>query len=160
MTANQLIFGFYGSNLVKDKFHMGTLLCTSSFGNMRFMATSGLKHYQGIGSCGVKGKGGIPPCELVGLQKYTVTTTPIPMPHVRGVEGNFYQILPFQVTVVQYGKKSYRSDLGIHADKNVLGSSGCIVIPPGEHWKEFEELMGKIRKGGIKTLDLFVSKNY
>ncbi len=56
MIKQQLIFGFYGSNLVNDKFHTGTLLCTSKFGNMKFMATTGLKFYQGIGSCNKKGK--------------------------------------------------------------------------------------------------------
>lgn len=160
MTNNQLIFGFYGSNLVKDKFHQGTLICTSDFGNMRFIATTGQRNYQGIGSCGKKGKGGIPPCELVGLQKYTVSTKPIPMPQVKGIEGNFYQILPFSVSVSQYGKKSARGDFGIHKDANILGSAGCIVIPPGEHWREFEELMGKIHKAGTETLDLFVSTKY
>lgn len=160
MTGNQLIFGFYGSNLVKDKFHTGTLICTSDFGNMRFMATSGLKHYQGIGSCNKKGKGGIPPCKLVNIDKYTVSLRPISMLRTKGVEGNFYQIFPFEVLVDQYGKKTVRGDFGIHRDANVPGSVGCIVIPSGEHWQEFEELMTKLRGKGAKTLDLFVSANY
>jgi hypothetical protein len=160
MIKQQLIFGFYGSNLVNDKFHTGTLLCTSKFGNMKFMATTGLKFYQGIGSCNKKGKGGIPPCELVNIQKYTVTTKPIPMPHTKGVEGNFYQILPFEVLVEQYGKKTARGDFGIHKDASVQGTSGCIGIPPGEHWEEFEKLMKKIQSDGTEKLDLFVSAEY
>lgn len=158
MTTNQLIFGFYGSSLVKDKFHHGTLICTSAFGNMKFMATTGQRFYQGIGSCNKKGKGGIPPCKIVGIDKYTVSLRPIFMPQVRGVEGNFYQIFPFEVLVDQYGKKTARGDFGIHRDANVPGSAGCIVIPSGEHWQEFEELMKKLQDKGVKTLDLFVSE--
>lgn len=156
MAASQLIFGFYNTSTIKDGFKTGVLICTSPFGNLRFIATSGLKFYQGIGGCSRRGRGAIPPCKLVGIAKYTVTTKPIPMPGIKGVEGNFYQILPFEVLVDQYGKTVKRADFGVHADKNVKGTAGCIGILPGEHWRAFEDHMKKISTAGEKTIDLFV----
>lgn len=160
MIKSSLIFDFYSIYLKSDNFRTGTLICASPAGNMKFMATSGLKNYQGIGSCNKKGKGGIPPCELVGIKTYTVATKPIAMPKTKGVEGNFYQIFPFNVLVLQYEKKTARGDFGIHADMNIKGTSGCIGLLPGEHWQKFEELMKKISSAGEELVDLFVPMGY
>ena len=93
-----------------------------------------------------------PPYRVPGLKFYTVSTTPIPMPGTKGVEGNFYQILPFEVTTDKGGK---RSDFGIHRDANAPGSLGCIVMS-SDRFEQFEKAMSKLRNQGIAKLPLFV----
>lgn len=93
-----------------------------------------------------------PPYRVPRLPYYTVSTKPIPMPHVRGVSGNFYQILPFEITTDKGGK---RSDFGIHKDANAPGSLGCIVMT-SDRFSQFEREMKKIRNQGVNKLPLFV----
>ena len=159
MIKTQLIFDFYTTFSTVNEFRVGTLVYKSSIQNLKFMATSGLSHYQGIGSCNKKGRGAIPPCEFIGIPNYTVSTKPIFMPGIRGVEGNFYQILPFEVSVIQYEKKTKRGDFGIHADKNTKGTAGCIGVSPGIHWEKFQDIMLKTLLRGEETIDLFVPRN-
>ncbi|GET43002.1 hypothetical protein [Microseira wollei] len=72
------------------------------------------------------------------------------MPGVKGIEGMFYPIKPFvQVNGIQ------RGDFGIHADANVPGSAGCIVLPPkGNGWKVFPERMTEIAAAGLFRIPL------
>ena len=69
--------------------------------------------------------GVIPPQYRCGIPCWTVDLKPIPMPQVKGVEGNFYKINPHQVTT---DKGGVRGDFGIHLDANAPGSMGCIVL--------------------------------
>ena len=86
------------------------------------------------------------------LSFYTVSTKPIPMSHVKGVAGNFYQILPFEVVTDKGGK---RSDFGIHKDANAPGSLGCIVTTD-DRFAEFEDVMKWRNQKGDDSLPLFV----
>ncbi len=94
----------------------------------------------------------IPPCyRCNNLTKYTVDTKPIPLPHVKGVEGNFYKINPHFVVTDREGQ---RSDFGIHLDANVPGSMGCIVMS-NHRFKSFELEIKNLRENGIKEITLF-----
>ena len=55
------------------------------------------------------------------------------MPDTKGVEGSFYQILPFEVPT----DGAIRGDFGIHFDANVPGSLGCIVLTTQRGWDAF-----------------------
>lgn len=99
------------------------------------------------------GAGPIPRCDRVGLDHYTVSTKPINLKHVRGVEGNFYKINPYLVKVdgVQ------RGDFGIHRDANVPGSAGCVVIRNDHAWADFEKMMSHYQAAGVQEVALIVS---
>ena len=99
-------------------------------------------------------KGGmIPPQYRVpNLKNYLVQTNPIPLPHVKGVDGNFYKINPHEIVTDRGGK---RGDFGIHVDGNVPGSMGCPVMSE-ERFKSFEKRMKQLRNEGVKSVPLFV----
>lgn len=84
--------------------------------------------------------------------KYTVITSPIPMPQVKGVEGNFYKINPHDVVT---DKGGHRGDFGIHRDANVIGSLGCVVMS-GDRFTDFEAKMKDLALAGIDEVPLFV----
>jgi hypothetical protein len=88
-------------------------------------------------------KGGLLPsvhhCQK--LTKYEVDTNPIDLTHHAGVRGNFYRILPFEVTTK---KGTKRGDFGIHLDANAPGSLGCIVMD-WHNWKDFESVIMRLR---------------
>ena len=75
------------------------------------------------------------------------------MKEKKGVEGNFYQILPFEVKT---DKGGVRGDFGIHKDANVLGSMGCIVLTP-ERFQGFEKEVTQLAKEGKDSIPLFVT---
>lgn len=129
-------------------------LCSLSKGHMGiWIATSSLHTKQYKES--FHQWGGILPPEyrVSGLPNWRVRTNPIPMPHTKGVMGNFYQILPFEVTTDRGGK---RSDFGIHLDANTPGSLGCIVMSDWR-FKQFETEMSQLVKAGIREVPLFVT---
>ena len=84
--------------------------------------------------------------------KWTVKTKPIPMPHVKGVSGNFYKIDPHMVTTDKGGS---RGDFGIHLDANVEGSMGCVVMN-SRRFSDFEDKMKDLALAGIDQIPLFV----
>ncbi len=86
------------------------------------------------------------------LPNYTVKTQPIALPHIKGVEGNFYKIDPYFVTT---DKGTIRGDFGIHLDGNVPGSLGCIVMSQ-DRFNDFESKMGVLKGEGLDCLPLFV----
>lgn len=99
-------------------------------------------------------KGGvIPPEYRAGIRSWTVQTTPIPMPQVKGVEGSFYKIDPHIVTT---DKGGVRGDFGVHLDANAPGSLGCIVMNK-ERFASFEKEMTNLKKQGVKQVPLFVT---
>jgi hypothetical protein len=99
--------------------------------NNTYIATSGLPNNQRFDCLSSKGTGPIPPQTIVGIDHYKVDTTPLYMPGVRGVEGNFYKISSFTVTV----SNTERASFGIHFDANVPGSSGCVVLRTAVGWQ-------------------------
>jgi hypothetical protein len=104
----------------------------------RWVATSGLGAWQKIGGFNKQGGGVIPPSYECNpsFSFYWVDAEPVDLSHVKGVEGNGYQITPFEVRT-KSGVE--RSDLLIHKDANVPGSMGCIVLSPNE-FEDFEEV--------------------
>lgn len=118
-----------------------------------YIGTSGLPNNQGFNSLWSKGRGSIPPQNIAGIDRYTVATTPIYMPGVRGVEGNFYVISPHLVMV----NGVERGDFGVHFDANVPGSSGCVVLRTDIGWQAFGKDMKALANSGVKEIPLLVS---
>lgn len=130
----------------------GKLILDNGASKISFMATSGIGGYQSLEHSGIRRKGRLPSCKQASIPNYTLSLNGIYLPNVKGVNGLFYPILPFEVNSVN-GK---RSDLGIHFDANVPGSSGCIVIKQIDHWETFKKAMKHIASTGIKSIPLFV----
>jgi hypothetical protein len=114
----------------------------------QYQATSSLPGRQWWGAWEMKG-GLIPP--VSGLQ---VTTAPLWMPDMKGVEGSFYQISPFEIAT----NGATRGDFGIHFDANVPGSLGCIVLETQRGWDAFRRDMEPIAKL-IKSVPLLIDYN-
>jgi hypothetical protein len=110
-----------------------------------YLATSGLPDYQRPGDEWVRGKGPIPAGEYqIPCEPYWLNT--------RGVEGLFFHITPDPVG----SGNRIRSELGVHYDANVPGTSGCIGLINREGWDGFCRRMAKIASLGIKSLPLKV----
>jgi hypothetical protein len=118
-----------------------------------YIATSGLPDNQSFDSLSSPGRGAIPQNSLIGVDYYQVATTPLYMPGVRGVEGNFYKINPHTVTV----NGVERGDFGVHFDANVPGSSGCVVLRTAVGWEAFEKNMKLLLTSGVQEVSLLVS---
>lgn len=118
-----------------------------------YIATSGLANNQRFDCLSSKGKGPIPANNVIGVDCYLVATTPIYMPAVRGVEGNFYKINPHFVTV----NGVRRGDFGIHFDANAPGSAGCVVLRTAVGWQAFEKDMKNLLTSGVNEIPLLVS---
>jgi hypothetical protein len=94
-------------------------------------------------------KGGvIPPAE-----PWKVDLAPLWLPNVRGVEGNFYIISPYEIQTIN--KK--RGDFGIHFDANAPGSLGCIVLETERGWLAFQRDMKALSGAGVRSIPLAVS---
>lgn len=109
-----------------------------------FQATSSLPGRQYAGSWTRLG-GLLPPGD-----SYTVDIEPLWMPNIRGVEGSFYRILPFEVPT----KGATRGDFGVHFDANQPGSLGCIVLVTQKGWDAFRREMKKL--GEVDRIPLVV----
>lgn len=99
-------------------------------------------------------RGGYLPPEyrVPSINNWWVESKPIDLRQHKGVAGNFYKILPFEVTTDKGGK---RSDFGIHLDANAPGSLGCIVMNK-KRFAEFESWMKVLKGQAIKRIPLFV----
>ncbi|MEM9510677.1 MAG: hypothetical protein AAGA16_23835 [Cyanobacteria bacterium P01_E01_bin.35] len=87
----------------------------------------------------------IPPVHHIRkIDRYEVVLKPEDSRHVKGVEGNFYRILPNVVTTKSGNQRSY---FGIHLDANVPGSLGCPVMNKF-NFDDFEETIANIYKPG------------
>jgi len=125
----------------------------SNKAGVRLLATSGCRGYQYQNSWLVKGKGCIPPSKAIQpKQQWSVSTQRLWLPEVKGVEGSFYAIAPFQVSVLGVT----RGDLGVHFDANVPGSAGCVVIRSQAHWDLFRLAMQQMRNAGYQQILLTV----
>lgn len=117
-------------------------------------ATSSLPGRQYSGSWNRRG-GLIPPTSMVKERTgsgLSVKTTPIYMPDLIGVSGNFYPIAPFEVQT----DKDNRGDWGIHRDANVPGSMGCIVPKTTAGWDAIQREVKLIAGMGIRSIELIV----
>jgi len=101
-----------------------------------WMATSGLGSLQKPKDWNYRNGGVLPPPHVCRptFTAYQVQTRPRDSTNIKGIEGNFYDILPKQITT-QSGQ--VRGDFGIHKDANVPGTLGCIGLP-AEEFKDFE----------------------
>jgi len=110
-----------------------------------YLATSGLPDWQRQTDQWARGKGSIPAGE------YQIPTEPYWL-DTRGVEGLFFHITP---EPTGWGDR-IRSELGIHWDANVPGTSGCVGLINWEGWDDFCRRMAKIASLGVKSLPLKV----
>lgn len=117
-----------------------------------YIAASGCIGNQQWNSVSAKGRGPIPRCKDVGIEHYDVKTTPYYQPQTKGIEGNFYHILPNNVMI----KGVNRGEFGIHFDANAPGSAGCIVIRNRPAWDAFQLMMKHYQEAGLETVPLFV----
>ncbi|MEH2394467.1 MAG: hypothetical protein V7K21_23330 [Nostoc sp.] len=120
-----------------------------------WVATSATARKQFPESFHQKGSMIPPEYRVLELKFWTVNTKPISMKEKKGVEGNFYQILPSDVKT---DKGGVRGDFGIHKDANVPGSMGCIVLTP-ERFQGFEKEVTQLAKEGKDSIPLFVTYN-
>lgn len=118
-----------------------------------YRATSGCASWQEPEEVASRGKGSIPPQNQVGISHYTVVTSPIFMPKVKGVEGNFYKINPHEVII----NGTTRGDFGIHRDANVPGSAGCVVLTSTGGWVAFVEDMAFLLSNKISEVPLLIN---
>lgn len=105
-----------------------------------FRATSSSIGNQYRGSWAVK-FGLLPP-----RKNYTVRLDPFPLHNQSGIDGNFYQLLPF---AQKFGNVQ-RADFGIHPDwwlygKGGKGTNGCIGIQTKRGWSAFEREINAIK---------------
>lgn len=154
MTAPSLIFEMRLPKFRSWELITGSLILkeTAASAGIKFLATSGCTAYQYDKSFLIPGRGCLPPSEVLAPKTWEVETRAIELLQVRGVEGNFYAIKPFAVSIM--GVK--RSDLGIHKDANVPGSAGCLVICDLNHWEIFQEKMKALSLRGLQRLPLTV----
>jgi Fungal chitosanase of glycosyl hydrolase group 75 len=115
-------------------------------------ATSSLPGRQQDGSWNRTG-GLLPPTSMVKAKTgngLSVKTTPVFMPEVKGVSGNFYQISPFEMKT----DGNVRGDWGCHDDANMPGSMGCVVFPTKQGWIAFQREMKVLADLGIRSIEL------
>jgi len=145
MNRHQLIFTMPLG--ISQKLILGNLRLMYPDGqNIDYLATSGLPDYQRPGDQWVRGKGPIPAGE-----NYKIPTEPYWL-ETRGVEGLFFHITPDPVI----SGDRVRSELGVHFDANVPGTSGCIGLINWEGWNGFCRRMRNIAALGIESLSLKV----
>ena len=96
--------------------------------------------------------GPIPSQRTTKQPHYMVDVIPLTLSNP-GINGKFYKINPHMINV---GGKT-RGDFGIHADRNVPGTAGCIGIESERDWIQFKSLMLDYQRAGLKSLPLLVS---
>jgi hypothetical protein len=145
MNTHQLIFTM--SLGISQKLILGNLKLIYPDGTeIDYLATSGLPDYQRPDDQWARGKGPIPAGE-----EYQIPSEPYWL-KTRGIEGLFFHITPDPVR----SGDLIRSELGIHFDANVPGTSGCIGLINKEGWDWFCRRMAQIASLGVKTLPLKV----
>jgi len=132
---------------VSQKLILGSLKLIYPDGQViDYLATSGIPDWQRPTDQWARAKGPIPAGE-----NYQIPTEPYWL-DTRGVEGLFFHITPDPVG----SGDQIRSELGIHWDANVPGTSGCIGLINWEGWDAFCRRMARIAALGISSLPLKV----
>jgi hypothetical protein len=111
-----------------------------------YVATSGLPDWQRREDQWARARGPLPAGE-----NYEIPTEPYWL-DTRGVEGLFFHITPDPTG----SGDRIRSELGIHWDANLPGTSGCIGLRNWEGWDAFCRRMSQIAALGIKSIPLKV----
>ncbi len=119
----------------------------------RYRASSGQPNSQTYSHISAKGRGPIPPQYETNIDFYQVLTTPIYMPSIKGVEGNFFKINPHSVQVGSIE----RGDFGVHSDANLPGSAGCVVLTSSAGWSDFQIQMKKLAALNINQVPMLIS---
>lgn len=96
--------------------------------------------------------GPIPSQRTIRQPHYTVEVIPLTLTNP-GISGKFYKINPHMVNV----GGTTRGDFGIHADRNVPGTAGCIGIESEKEWGDFKTLMLDYQQAGLRQIPLLVS---
>jgi len=110
-----------------------------------YLATSGLPDWQRPEDQWSRGKGPIPAGEYeIPSQPYWLET--------RGVEGLFFHITPDPVG----SGDRIRSELGVHFDANMPGTSGCVGLTDWEQWEGFCKRLRNIAALGVEFIPLKV----
>jgi hypothetical protein len=120
----------------------------------KYEATSGLPGWQAPSDRNVRAKGPIPDARFTPKNEpMFIVTDPIDSRGVKGINGNFYPILP--ETIQTFVRT--RSAFGLHADRNVEGTAGCIGIRSDTEWRKLELRLREINKSGVKKIPLVVT---
>ena len=144
MNSYQLIFTMPLD--ISQKLILGNLKLVYPNGQaIDYLATSGLPDWQRPTDQWARGKGPIPAGE------YQIPSEPYWL-DTRGVEGLFFHITPDPVG----SGDRIRSELGVHYDANVPGTSGCIGLINWEGWEGFCRRMRSIAALGVELLPLKV----
>jgi hypothetical protein len=128
----------------------------------RWVATSGLGAYQGVGDWNHAGGGVLPATYQLKSQIpwYKVAIKPLDLSSVRGVEGNGYPITPIDF---ETEGGTDRGDVLIHRDANVPGTLGCIGVKGEAEFADFERSFNEsclLLPKGQTTVDLGVIYTY
>lgn len=121
---------------------------------MSFEATSGFPTYQYINAQNLIGRGPIPACKKIGINAYTVRTSPFDLVNIAS-EDNVYFIEPTPVDV----DGVMRGEFGIQFDGDIPGSSGCIGLLKSEDWQNFQNFMTNYQQQGFDSINLIVEYN-
>jgi len=112
-----------------------------------YLATSGLPDWQRPEDQWSLAKGPLPAGE------YKFPTEPYWL-DTRGVEGLFFHLT--SDPVIKSDRTRTRSELGVHWDANVPGTSGCIGLINKAGWQGFCRRMAQISALGVKIFPLKV----
>jgi hypothetical protein len=132
--------------------------CVDKTGAWIWNATSGLPTHQKPTDYLIKGKGPIPPSDvLLRMNGSYEVDTLSQYNKAKGIDGFIFPIFPELVKLEdEQGQNFYRSNFGIHFDANVPGSAGCIVITDKDDFLNFCEVMRGIHAKGIPSIPLEV----
>ncbi|MDJ0660552.1 MAG: hypothetical protein QNJ42_13850 [Crocosphaera sp.] len=97
-------------------------------------------------------RGPIPSNHRIRIERFLVQVNPLILSNP-GIDGKFYKINPHLVKV----DGVTRGDFGIHADRNVPGTAGCIGIESERDWEDFKAIMDDYHDAGLTSIPLLVS---
>lgn len=135
---------------------IGKLVANYGKSSIAYAATSGCPRFQCKEGEMWRARGQLPQPKSVGIEGYLVRLSPVYLPTTRGIQGNFYPIIPKWVEI----DSRCRGDFGIHMDKNVPGSAGCIVITMENHWKKLEDWLKSLVGVGYTQVALYTNYSY
>lgn len=119
-----------------------------------YRATSGLPGWQAPSDRHARAKGPIPNPEFTPARlPMFVSTKPLNYPNVKGIAGNFYSIDPDTIRTTVRS----RSGFGLHADKNVPGTAGCVGLTDSLEWQNFQKQIGFLNQQGYQKIPLVVT---
>lgn len=118
---------------------------------MSFVATSGTQSFQFLNAQSLIGRGPIPACKKIGIDAYTVRTSPFDLINP-GIEENFYYIEPDTIDI----DGVIRGEFVIHFDTDSPGAAGSIVLRKKNEWQQFQNFMSDYLGKGFPAINLVV----